>query len=88
METVTQLVVWGGFVLAFVMGYVANKTSFCTMGAVSDWMNIGDTGRMRAWEFAMAVALLGEPFAWYHAAGFLLVLTGIVLAERWRARQS
>ena len=36
----------------------------------------------------MAVALLGEPFAWYHAAGFLLVLGGIVLAERWRARHS
>lgn len=35
----------------------------------------------------MAVALLGEPVAWYHAAGFLLVLSGIVLAERWRAQQ-
>lgn len=36
----------------------------------------------------MAVALLGEPFAWYHGAGFALVLAGIVLAERWRARQA
>ena len=36
----------------------------------------------------MAVALLGEPIAWYHAAGFVLVLAGIVLAERWRARHS
>jgi len=40
------------------MGFVANKTHFCTMGAVSDWINIGDTGRMRAWVLAMAVALL------------------------------
>jgi uncharacterized membrane protein YedE/YeeE len=47
------------FVIAVVMGAVANKTNFCTMGAVSDWVNIGDTGRMRAWVFAMAVALVG-----------------------------
>lgn len=47
------------FVIAVIMGAVANKTNFCTMGAVSDWVNIGDTGRMRAWVFAMAVALVG-----------------------------
>jgi uncharacterized protein len=47
------------FVVAAIMGAVANKTHFCTMGAVSDWINIGDTGRMRAWVFAMAVALVG-----------------------------
>jgi len=47
------------FLLAVILGAVANKTNFCTMGAVSDWVNIGDTGRMRAWLFAMTVALLG-----------------------------
>jgi hypothetical protein len=47
------------FAIAAIMGAVANKTHFCTMGAVSDWINIGDTGRMRAWVFAMAVALVG-----------------------------
>ena len=47
------------FLVAVVLGAVANKTSFCTMGAVSDWVNMGDTGRMRAWLFAMTVALLG-----------------------------
>jgi drug/metabolite transporter (DMT)-like permease len=30
----------------------------------------------------LAVVLLGEPFAWYHAAGLVLVLSGIGLAER------
>ena len=49
----------GAFVLAFIFGAVGNKTHFCTMGAVSDWVNIGDTGRMRAWVFSMAVALVG-----------------------------
>lgn len=47
------------FVIAAVMGAVANKTNFCTMGAVSDWVNMGDTGRMRSWVLAMAVALAG-----------------------------
>ena len=50
---------WGTFLLALVLGAVANKTNFCTMGAVSDWVNMGDTGRMRAWLLAIAVALLG-----------------------------
>jgi drug/metabolite transporter (DMT)-like permease len=30
----------------------------------------------------LAVVLIGEPFAWYHAAGLVLVLGGIGLAER------
>ncbi len=47
------------FAIAVIMGAVTNKTNFCTMGAVSDWVNIGDTGRMRAWVFSMAVALAG-----------------------------
>ena len=47
------------FAVAVILGAVTSKTNFCAMGAVSDWINIGDTGRMRAWVFAMAVALAG-----------------------------
>ncbi len=50
----------GAFALAFVFGAVGNKTNFCTMGAVSDWVNMGDTSRMRMWLLAIAVALLGS----------------------------
>lgn len=50
---------WSAFGIAFVLGLVANKTNFCTMGAVSDWVNMGDTGRLRAWLFAIAIAILG-----------------------------
>ncbi len=50
---------WATFAVAFVMGVLVNKTNFCTMGAVSDWVNMGDTGRMRAWLFAIAIAVLG-----------------------------
>ena len=49
----------GAFALAFIFGAVANKTNFCTMGAVSDWVNMGDLSRMRMWLLAIAVAILG-----------------------------
>ena len=52
-------VVLGGFILAFVFGAVANRTNFCTMGAVSDVVNMGSWGRMRMWLLAIAVAILG-----------------------------
>ncbi len=47
------------FLIALVLGAVVNKTNFCTMGAVSDWINMGDTGRLRAWFLAIAVAIAG-----------------------------
>ena len=50
----------GAFLLAFVFGAVGNRTNFCTMGAVSDWINVGDTSRLRMWLLAIAVALLGS----------------------------
>jgi uncharacterized membrane protein YedE/YeeE len=53
---------WSVFGIALVLGVVVNKTNFCTMGAVSDWINIGDTGRFRAWLLAIAVAVLGVSF--------------------------
>jgi uncharacterized membrane protein YedE/YeeE len=62
METPAQLapyVAGGAFLLAFVFGAVGNKTSFCTMGAVSDWVNMGDLNRMRMWLLAIGVAILG-----------------------------
>jgi len=52
-------VTWGAFLLAFIFGAVGNRTNFCTMGAVSDWVNMGDLNRMRMWLLAIAVAVLG-----------------------------
>jgi len=56
---VGALVAWAGFAIAFVFGAVANRTNFCTMGAVSDIVNMGSWGRMRMWLLAIAVAILG-----------------------------
>jgi len=57
--TLASIVNWGAFGLAFVFGAVGNKTNFCTMGAVSDVVNMGDWGRLRMWLLAIAVAMLG-----------------------------
>ncbi len=58
--SLVSYVTGGAFVLAFIFGAVGNKTHFCTMGAVSDWVNMGDLSRMRMWLLAIAVALLGS----------------------------
>lgn len=55
----TTIVLWGGFALALAFGAIAAKTNFCTMGAVSDVVNMGHWGRMRMWLLAIAVALIG-----------------------------
>jgi len=54
-----SFMLWGAFALAVVLGAVVNKTNFCTMGAVSDMVNMQDYSRMRAWLLAIAVALIG-----------------------------
>jgi uncharacterized protein len=51
--------VGGGFAIAFVFGLVAAKTNFCTMGALSDIVNMGHWGRMRMWLLTIAVAVVG-----------------------------
>ncbi len=50
---------WAIFSASLILGLVVNKTNFCTMGAISDWVNMGDLGRFRAWMLAIAIALLG-----------------------------
>jgi uncharacterized membrane protein YedE/YeeE len=50
---------WSTFIISVILGAVVNKTNFCTMGAVSDMVNMSDYGRFRAWLLAIAVATLG-----------------------------
>ena len=54
-----QKVLLSVFAIAAIMGATANKTNFCTMGAVSDWVNMDDKGRLRSWLLAVAVAMGG-----------------------------
>jgi len=47
------------FALAFVFGAVGHRVNFCTMGAVTDIVTVGDWRRMRMWLLAIAVAIAG-----------------------------
>lgn len=47
-----------GFVLGGLFGATAQRTNFCTMGAISDMVFMGNWNRMRAWMMAIAVAML------------------------------
>jgi uncharacterized protein len=53
------IVAWGGLALGLVFGAVGNRVNFCTLGAVSDLVNMGDWGRTRMWLLAIAVAIAG-----------------------------
>ncbi len=58
-SSLTTQVLWAGFLLSSVFGAIAQRTHFCTMGAVSDIVNIGDWTRMRQWAMAAGVAMIG-----------------------------
>ncbi len=60
---------WLSFAVAFLFGAIGQRTHFCTMGAVSDIVNMEDWGRMRQWLLAMGVAILGA--AGLHAVGLI-----------------
>lgn len=60
-------IAWRGFGLGTIFGFIANKSNFCSMGAVSDVVNMGDWGRMRAWLLAIAVAMIGTNLLSYPA---------------------
>ncbi len=56
---IASQVAWWSFALAFIFGFVANRTAFCTMGSVSDIVSMGSWSRMRMWLLAIAVAIVG-----------------------------
>ncbi|MEM7018225.1 MAG: YeeE/YedE family protein [Pseudomonadota bacterium] len=57
--SITFNILLSGFAAALLFGVVSHRTDFCTMGAVSDWINIGDQNRLRAWILASLTALTG-----------------------------
>lgn len=52
-------VAWLSFAVSFILGAISARTQFCTLGAVSDIVNMSDFTRMRMWVLAMAVAIIG-----------------------------
>ena len=59
MQALATQVLWAAFGLSVVFGAIAQRTHFCTMGAVSDIVTMADWTRMRMWTLAMGVAMIG-----------------------------
>jgi hypothetical protein len=55
---VRVLVASAGFLAGIIFGATAQRTNFCTMGALSDIVYMGNYTRFRAWIFAIAIAVL------------------------------
>lgn len=59
MAASVSTVLWGGFAIGAAFGAVAQRSNFCTMGAMSDIVNMNHWGRARMWLLAVAVAIAG-----------------------------
>ncbi|MEW6097826.1 MAG: YeeE/YedE family protein [Pseudomonadota bacterium] len=59
LQAIAAQVLWAAFFLSVAFGAIAQRTHFCTMGAVSDIVHMGDWTRMRMWVLAMGVAIIG-----------------------------
>lgn len=59
LQQLQTLVLWAAFAASVLFGFIAQRTQFCTMGAVSDIVNMGSWTRMRMWAMAVGVAMIG-----------------------------
>ena len=60
MELETRyLVVLLGFLGGAIFAITVSRTHFCSMGSVSDWVNMGSKVRFRSWMLAVAIAIIG-----------------------------
>lgn len=81
-------VLWAAFAVSTAFGAVAQRTHFCTMGAISDIYNMGSWVRMRMWGMAVGVAMIGfygmawlgwiEPFQTIYSSGRVLWLSALL----------
>ena len=58
---------WWAFAISLLFGAVAQRSNYCTMGAISDIANFGDWTRARMALCSVGVAILGV--AWLKASG-------------------
>lgn len=88
LDLLKSQVLWAAFVVSVLFGVIAQRTHFCTMGAISDIVNMGDWTRMRMWGLAVGVAVLGfalmvwlgwiDPSKTIYASGRIIWLSALV----------
>ena len=59
LATLTKEVLGAFFLGGVLLGGISQRTHFCTMGAVSDVVNLGDWTRARQWICAIGIAMIG-----------------------------
>jgi hypothetical protein len=72
---------WAGLALGALFGAVAQRTHFCTMGAVADIVSMGDWSRMSMWLVAIATGVLG--FNALVGLGIVQARSSIYAAPAW-----
>ncbi|MEO5670388.1 MAG: YeeE/YedE family protein [Ramlibacter sp.] len=81
LASLTQQVLWASFFISMVFGAVVQRTGFCTMGALSDVVYMGDWTRVRQWGLASGVAMIGfGVMAW---AGWIDPDQTLYASSRW-----
>ncbi len=68
------------FLLACMAGVLFHRSHFCTMGAISDWVIMGDNTRAKQWALAVAVAMAG--FGLLAGLGFISPLNTIYASSQ------
>ncbi len=81
LQALVRQVLWAAFAVGVAFGAIAQRTHFCTMGAVADVVNIGDWTRMRMWALAVGVAMLG--FNGMVAAGWVTAAATAYAVPEW-----
>ncbi len=76
-----QQVLWAAFGLSVIFGAIVQRSHFCTMGAVSDVITMGDWTRMRQWGMAAGVAMIG--FAALAFSGQINPAQTLYFSTRW-----
>ena len=81
-------VLWATLAVAIAFGALAQRTNFCTMGAISDIYNMRSWVRMRMWGMAIGVAMIGfyvmawlgwiDPSQTIYSAGRVMWLSALV----------
>jgi uncharacterized protein len=87
-QSLQAQVLWAAFFVSVAFGAIAQRTHFCTMGAISDIVNMGDWTRMRMWGLAVGVAMIAffamawlgwiDPSQTIYASGRVIWLSALV----------
>ena len=88
LNSLTLQVLWAAFILSMLFGAIAQRTHFCTMGAISDVVSMSDWTRLRMWAMAVGVAMIGfyalsaagqiDPAKTLYASGRFIWLSALV----------